>query len=307
MERYGSDKPDTRFGFELKSINDIAEGCGFKVFSSTVQDGGDVRGINIKGHGDSFSRKDISKLEGFAKTYGAKGLAWIKINEGEISSPIAKFFSEDELNSIIERLEGKPGDLLLFVADKPKVVFDSLGNLRVEIAKRLNLLNKEEYNLLWVTEFPLLEYDEEEGRYFAMHHPFTSPMDEDIEYLETEPQKVRGKAYDLVLNGVELGGGSIRIHSSELQQKMFSALGFSEEEAYNQFGFLLNAFKYGTPPHGGIAFGLDRIVMLLTGSESIREVIAFPKTQDAKSLMTEAPGIANQKQLEELHIKVAEE
>jgi len=304
MERYGSDKPDTRFGFELKSVNDIVKNCGFKVFSSTVQNGGDVRGINIKGYGDKFSRKDISKLEDFAKTYGAKGLAWIKIGEGEISSPISKFFTEEELSAIIERLEGAPGDLLLFVADKPKVVFDSLGSLRVEVAKRLGIINKNEYNLLWVTEFPLLEYDEEEDRYVAVHHPFTSPMDEDIELLDSDPSKVRAKAYDLVLNGVELGGGSIRIHSSKLQERMFKTLGFSKEEAYNKFGFLLDAFKYGTPPHGGIAYGLDRLVMLLTGNESIREVIAFPKTQDARSLMTDAPGEVDEKQLKELKVKI---
>lgn len=307
MERYGSDKPDVRFGFELKSINDIVENCGFKVFSGTVKNGGDVRGINIDGYAENFSRKDISKLEDFAKTYGAKGLAWMKINKDGISSPIAKFFNEDELKAIVNRFEAKVGDLLLFVADKTKVVFDSLGSLRVEIAKRLNILDKNEYKLLWVTEFPLLEYDEEEDRYVAVHHPFTSPMDEDINLLDTEPEKVRAKAYDLVLNGVELGGGSIRIHSTKLQRKMFKALGFSEEEAENKFGFLLEAFKYGTPPHGGIAYGLDRLVMLMTGNESIREVIAFPKTQNATSLMTDAPAITDEKQLKELHIKIVEE
>jgi len=304
MERYGSDKPDVRFGFELKCINDIVKDCGFKVFSSTVKNGGDVRGININGYADRFSRKDISKLEDFAKTYGAKGLAWMKISEDVVSSPIAKFFTDEEIKAIIERFECKPGDLLLFVADKAKVVFDSLGSLRVEIAKRLDILNKDEFKLLWVTEFPLLEYDGEAGRYVAVHHPFTSPMDEDIKYLESHPEKVRAKAYDLVLNGVELGGGSIRIHSRDLQKKMFKALGFSEEEANNKFGFLLEAFKYGTPPHGGIAYGLDRLVMLMTGNESIREVIAFPKTQNANSLMTEAPAFADEKQLEELHIKI---
>ncbi len=304
MERYGSDKPDIRFGFELVSLNDILENCGFKVFSSAIKSGGDVRAINIKSHADDFSRKDISKLEDFVKTYGAKGLAWMKLNEDGVSSPIAKFFDEEEINLIVERLEAKTGDLLLFVADKPKVVFDALGSLRVEVAKRLNILEKNAYKLLWVTEFPLFEYDEEENRYVAVHHPFTSPMDEDIELLETSPDKVRAKAYDLALNGVELGGGSIRIHSSELQEKMFNILGFSKEEADNKFGFLLEAFKYGTPPHGGIAYGLDRLIMLLTGNDTIREVIAFPKTQDARSLMTKAPSVADSKQLDELCIQI---
>ncbi|MCT4595026.1 MAG: aspartate--tRNA ligase [Anaeromicrobium sp.] len=303
MERFGSDKPDTRFGFELKSLNDIIENSEFKVFSGTVKKGGDVRGINIDGYGDSFSRKNISKLEDFAKTYGAKGLAWIKITEEGINSPISKFLSEDELSGIVNRFNAKAGDLILIVADESDVVFDSLGHLRVEIAKRLDILNKDEYKLLWVTEFPLFEYDKEEDRYVAKHHPFTCPMDEDIHLLETEPHKVRAKAYDIVLNGVEIGGGSIRIHSSELQQKMFKALGFSEEQAWEKFGFLLEAFKYGTPPHGGIAYGLDRLVMLLTGNDSIREVIAFPKTQNASSPMTEAPTHVEVKQLEELHIE----
>ncbi|PAB60907.1 aspartate--tRNA ligase [Anaeromicrobium sediminis] len=307
MERFGSDKPDTRFGFELKCLNDIVENSEFKVFSGTVKKGGDVRGINIDGYGDSFSRKNISKLEDFAKTYGAKGLAWIKITEEGVNSPIAKFLSEDELNKIVERFSAKAGDLILIVADESDVVYDSLGHLRVEIAKRLDILNKDEYKLLWVTEFPLFEYDKEEDRYVAKHHPFTCPMDEDIHLLETEPHKVRAKAYDIVLNGVEIGGGSIRIHSSELQQKMFKALGFSEEQAWEKFGFLLEAFKYGTPPHGGIAYGLDRLVMLLTGNDSIREVIAFPKTQNASSPMTEAPTYVEVKQLEELHIESAVE
>ncbi len=304
MERYGSDKPDIRFGFELKEINDIAENCGFKVFTDTVKNGGDVRGINIKGNGDKFSRKDITKLEDYAKTYGAKGLAWIKITDEGINSPISKFLSEDEMNKIIERLEAKTGDLLLFVADKPSVVFDSLGHLRVEAAKKLDMLNKNEYKLLWVTEFPLFEYDEEENRYVAKHHPFTSPMDEDLDLLDTAPDQVRAKAYDIVLNGTEIGGGSIRIHSSELQQRMFKALGFTTEQAWARFGFLLEAFKYGTPPHGGIAYGLDRLVMLLTGSDSIREVIAFPKTQNASSPMTEEPSVIDEKLLNELHVKV---
>ncbi len=304
MERYGSDKPDIRFGFELKCINDIVENCGFKVFSEAVRNGGDVRGININGYESHFSRKGIQKLEDYVKTYGAKGLAWIKITEEGIHSPIAKFFTEKEIEEIIERFEAKKGDLILLVADKPDIVFDSLGHLRVEIAKQLGLLNKNEYRLLWVTEFPLFEYDEDEKRYVAKHHPFTSPMDEDIDLLESNPGQARAKAYDIILNGVELGGGSIRIHNTNLQQRMFKALGFTEEEAWKQFGFLLEAFQYGTPPHGGIAYGLDRLVMLLTGNDSIREVIAFPKTQNASSPMTEDPSEVDEKQLEELHIQV---
>ena len=304
MERYGSDKPDIRFGFELKCINDIVENCGFKVFSEAVRNGGDVRGININGYESHFSRKGIQKLEDYVKTYGAKGLAWIKITEEGIHSPIAKFFTKKEIEEIIERFEAKKGDLILLVADKPDIVFDSLGHLRVEIAKQLGLLNKNEYRLLWVTEFPLFEYDEDEKRYVAKHHPFTSPMDEDIDLLESNPGQARAKAYDIILNGVELGGGSIRIHNTNLQQRMFKALGFTEEEAWKQFGFLLEAFQYGTPPHGGIAYGLDRLVMLLTGNDSIREVIAFPKTQNASSPMTEDPSEVDEKQLEELHIQV---
>ncbi|KXG76988.1 aspartate--tRNA ligase [Thermotalea metallivorans] len=304
MERYGSDKPDVRFGFELKCINDIAENCSFKVFADTVKNGGDVRGINVNGYGNRFSRKDIGKLEDYVKTYGAKGLAWIKVTEEGVNSPIGKFFHDAEMDKILQRFDGKPGDLLLFVADKPSVVLDALGHLRVEIAKQLGILNKDEYKLLWVTEFPLFEYDEEEGRYVAKHHPFTSPMEEDLELLETAPEQVRAKAYDIVLNGIELGGGSIRIHSTELQQRMFKALGFTTAQAWEKFGFLLEAFQYGTPPHGGIAYGLDRLVMLLTGNDSIREVIAFPKTQNASSPMTEDPSVVEERQLKELHIRV---
>lgn len=307
MERYGSDKPDVRFGFELKSINDIVQNCEFKVFRDTVNNGGDVRGININGYADQFSRKSITKLEEYVKTYGAKGLAWIKITNEGVNSPIAKFFSEEEMERIVDRFEAQEGDLILLVADKPNVVFDALGHLRVEIAKQLNILDKNDYKLLWVTAFPLLEYDEEEKRYVAKHHPFTSPMEQDIHLLETEPHKVRAKAYDIVLNGIEIGGGSIRIHNGELQQKMFKALGFTEEEAWDKFGFLLDAFKYGTPPHGGIAYGLDRFVMLLTGNDSIREVIAFPKTQNASSPMTEDPSVVDKKQLDELHIQLITE
>ncbi|QZY57043.1 aspartate--tRNA ligase [Crassaminicella profunda] len=303
MDRFGSDKPDIRFGFELKALNDIVKNSGFKVFSDTVKNGGDVRGININGYEGSFSKKGVKKLEDFAKTYGAKGLAWIRITDEGINSPIAKFFSEEEMNSIIERLDGKTGDLILIVADKSSVVYDALGHLRVEIAKKLDILDKNDYKLLWVTDFPLFEYDEEDDRYVAKHHPFTSPKEEDLELLETAPHKARAKAYDIVLNGVEIGGGSIRIHNSDIQKRMFKALGFTEEEAWAQFGFLLEAFKYGTPPHGGIAYGLDRLVMLLTGNNSIREVIAFPKTQNASSPMTEAPSVVDEKQLEELHIQ----
>ncbi len=304
MDRFGSDKPDLRFGFELKNISNIVENSDFKVFSGTVKNGGDIRGININGYADEFSRKDISKLEEYVKTYGAKGLAWIKIGQDEISSPIAKFLKEEELKAIIERLNGKPGDLLLFVADKPAVVYDSLGHLRIEIAKKLGLLDKNKFEFVWITEFPLFEYDEEERRFVAKHHPFTHPMDEDIELLETAPENVRAKAYDLAINGDEICGGSIRINNSQLQQKMFKALGFTMEEAWDKFGFLLEAFKYGVPPHGGVAYGLGRLIMLLTGSDNIRDVIAFPKTQSATCLMTEAPTKVCNEQLEELYIDI---
>ncbi|WP_026475765.1 aspartate--tRNA ligase [Alkaliphilus transvaalensis] len=307
MERYGSDKPDVRFGFELVNVSDLVKGCGFKVFTSAIENGGSVRGINVKGYGDKFSRKDITSLEDYVKTYGAKGLAWIKITNEGVTSPIAKFFNEDEMAAILKAFNGEEGDLILFVADKNSVVLDSLGHLRGEVAKRLGLLNKDEYKALWVTEFPLFEYDEEANRFVAKHHPFTSPVEADIPLLETEPEKVRARAYDMVINGYEVGGGSIRIHSSELQEKMFKALGFSQEEAWDQFGFLLNAFKYGTPPHGGIAFGLDRLIMLLTKEENIREVIAFPKTQNASCPLTNAPAVAEEKALEELSIRTVVE
>ncbi len=304
MERFGVDKPDLRFGFELKDISNLVKDSGFKVFSQTISNGGSVRGINVKGHGDSFSRKNISTLEDYVKTYGAKGLAWIKITEDGITSPIGKFFTDEEMDGILETMDGKKGDLLLFVADKESVVFDSLGNLRNEVAKRLEIIDDNEMKLVWITEFPLFEYDEEENRYVAKHHPFTHPMDEDIGLLETDPQNVRAKAYDIVINGDEMGGGSIRINNSDLQKKMFTALGFTEEEAWDKFGFLLEAFKYGTPPHGGIAYGLDRLIMLLSDTSNIRDVIAFPKTQSATCLMTNAPTIVSQKQLEEAHIKL---
>ncbi|MDI6706216.1 MAG: aspartate--tRNA ligase [Bacillota bacterium] len=304
MERYGSDKPDTRFGLELVDITDLVRTSGFKVFSQTAEEGGEIRGLNAKGCGERFSRREIDALAEYVKPFGAKGLAWMVITGDEVKSPIAKFLKEEEINSIVERMKGERGDLLLLVADKPAVVFDSLGQLRLELGRKLGLIEKNSYNLLWVTHFPLLEYDEEEGRYVAVHHPFTSPVEEDIPLLETDPGSVRAQAYDLVLNGIELGGGSIRIHSSELQQKMFKALGFTEDHAYEKFGFLLDAFRYGTPPHGGIAFGLDRLVMLLAGRESIRDVIAFPKTQNAACLMSGAPSPAGDKQLKEIHIKV---
>ncbi|MCQ4921887.1 aspartate--tRNA ligase [Tissierella carlieri] len=304
MERYGVDKPDLRFGFELKNISDLVQNCGFKVFSGAVESQGSVRGINIKGYGDRFTRKDITALEDYAKTYGAKGLAWIKITEEGITSPIAKFFSEEEFANILERMEGEKGDLILFVADKNSVVYDSLGNLRNEVAKRLNIIDPSDMKLVWITEFPLFEYDEEENRYVAKHHPFTHPMDEDIELLESQPEKVRAKAYDIVINGDEMGGGSIRINNSDLQKRMFSALGFTEEEAWDKFGFLLEAFKYGTPPHGGIAYGFDRLIMLLSNTSNIRDVIAFPKTQSATCLMTSAPTTVSEKQLEEVHVKL---
>lgn len=303
MARYGSDKPDTRFGLELKDVSDIVKDSNFKVFTGAIERGGSVRAINAKGCGNTFSRREIDGLVDYVKDYGAKGLAWIVVEEENYKSPIVKFFEDEHMDALAQRLEAEHGDLLLFVADKDEVVFHALGELRLELGRRLELLDDSKYNLLWVTEFPLLEYDEEEKRYVAIHHPFTSPMDEDIKYLESHPEKVRSKAYDIVLNGVELGGGSIRIHDSNLQKKVFKALGFTEEQAWERFGFLLKSFEYGAPPHGGIAYGLDRLVMLLAGEDSIREVIAFPKVQNASDLMTEAPAPVDEKQLKELHIK----
>ena len=304
MERFGSDKPDIRFGFELQNLTDVLRGCGFKVFAGTIENGGSVRGINVKG-GAKFSRKEIDSLVEFVKSYRAKGLAWLKWAEsGEISSSYAKFLTDEENNAIKTAMGAEAGDLLLIVADTNKVVFDSLGALRCECAKRMNLLDPFDFRFLWVTEFPLLEYSEEDGRFYAMHHPFTAPMDEDLQYLDTEPGRVRAKAYDIVLNGTELGGGSIRIHDNKIQSKMFSVLGLSEEEAKEKFGYLLEAFRYGVPPHGGLAFGLDRLVTLILGLEDIRDVIAFPKVQNASELMTKCPSDPDPKALEELGLAI---
>jgi len=306
MDRFGSDKPDIRFGLELVDISDIVKNCGFKVFEGAIENGGSVRGINAKTCG-TFSRKQIDALVEVGKTYGAKGIAWLAIGEdGTIKSSFTKFISEDISQEIIKAMDGQNGDLLLFCADKNSIVYDALGNLRLEIAKRLNLTSKDDYSFVWVTEFPLLEWDEEEERYVAKHHPFTMPMDEDIKLLTTDPGKVRAKAYDICLNGVELGGGSIRIYQKDIQEKMFSALGFTKEAAYENFGFLLNAFKYGVPPHGGLAYGFDRMIMLMTKEDSIRDVIAFPKVKDASCPMTDAPGMVTKKQLEELGLKIDE-
>lgn len=307
MERFGSDKPDTRFGLELNDVSEIVKSCDFKVFTGAIEAGGSVRGINVKGGADKFSRKEIDALGEYVKTYRAKGLAWLIIGETEHRSSFAKFLSSDDVDAIINAMGGEVGDILMFVADTNKVVFDSLGALRLEIAKRLNLIEEGSFDLLWVTEFPQFEYSEEEGRFTAMHHPFTAPMDEDIQYLESDPGRVRAKAYDIIINGCEAGGGSIRIFNSELQERMFTALGFSKEEAWKRFGYLLEAFKYGTPPHGGMAYGLDRLVMLLTGCDNIKDVIAFPKVQNASELMTNAPDTVDQKQLEELFIDIVKE
>ena len=306
MDRFGSDKPDTRFGMELKDVTDVVKGCGFGVFTGAIENGGSVRGINAEGQG-AMPRKKIDALVEVAKTYGAKGLAYLAINEdGTYKSSFSKFMTEDELASLVNAMGGKPGDLLLFAADKNSVVWAVLGALRLHIAEELGLLDKNQFNFLWITEFPLLEWNEEQNRFVAMHHPFTMPMDEDLQYLDSDPGRVRAKAYDIVLNGTEIGGGSVRIYQSDVQEKMFECLGFSKEDAYNRFGFLLNAFKYGVPPHAGLAYGLDRLVMLLVKADSIREVIAFPKVKDASCLMTNAPDIVDDKQLEELFIQVVE-
>ena len=304
MDRFGSDKPDIRFGFELKNLSSLLTNTEFKVFAGAIAAGGSVRGINVKG-GASFTRKEIDALGEFVKSYRAKGLAWLKWNEsGEISSSYAKFLTESENDSIKAALDAAPGDLLLIVADKDSVVFDALGALRCHCADKLGLLDPMEFKFLWVTEFPLLEYSEEDGRFYAKHHPFTMPMDEDLQYIDTDPGRVRAKAYDIVLNGTELGGGSIRIHSAEIQAKMFEVLGFTPEDANNKFGFLLDAFKYGVPPHGGLAFGLDRLVALSLGLTDIRDVIAFPKVQNASELMSKCPAETDEKSLAELGIAI---
>ena len=303
MEKYGSDKPDLRFGMEITNLSDVVKECGFKVFTDAVANGGSVRGLCLEG-GASMGRKDIDRLVEFVKTFKAKGLAWIQLKEEGVKSPIAKFFSEEELNKIIETMGAKTGDLILIVADKNSVVLKALGELRLELSRKFDLVkDKSEFNFTWITEFDLLEYDEEEGRYFAAHHPFTMPMDEDIKYLDTDPGRVRAKAYDLVLNGEELGGGSIRIHDTKLQEKMFEVLGFTQESAWERFGFLLEAFKFGPPPHGGLAFGLDRMIMFLAGTENIKDVITFPKNQNAFCYLTEAPNIVDGEQLKELGIE----
>ena len=304
MERFGSDKPDLRFGMELCDVTDVVKDCEFVVFKNAIEAGGSVRGINAEGQG-AMPRKKIDALVDFAKGYGAKGLAYIAIHEdGTMKSSFAKFMKDEEMQALVEKMNGKPGDLLLFAADKSKLVYDVLGALRLEIADQLGLLKKDEYRFVWITEFPLLEWSEELGRYQAMHHPFTMPMEEDLQYIESDPGRVRSKAYDIVLNGTEIGGGSVRIHQDDIQEMMFKALGFTMERAYDQFGFLLNAFKYGVPPHAGLAYGLDRLVMLMAQEDSIRDVIAFPKVKDASCLMSEAPNTVDAKQLEELGISI---
>jgi len=305
MERFGSDKPDIRFGLELKNVSEVVKNCGFAVFTGALGKGGSVRGINAEGQAE-MPRKKIDALVEFAKGYGAKGLAYLAIEaDGSYKSSFAKFMTEEELKALAAAMNGKAGDLLLFAADEDDIVFSVLGALRIEIAKSLDLIHKDEYKFLWVTEFPLLEYSKEENRFTAKHHPFTMLMEEDIPLLETDPGKVRAKAYDITLNGTEIGGGSVRIFQSDVQEKMFEVLGFTKEEAYDRFGFLLNAFKYGVPPHAGLAYGLDRLVMLMTQEDSIRDVIAFPKVKDASDLMTDAPNVVDEKQLKELAIALA--
>ena len=304
MERYGSDKPDTRVGFELNDITGLVNNCDFKVFIDAIAAGGSVRGICITGAADKYTRKKIDKLTEAVRSYGAKGMVWMKVNDSEVTSSVNKFFSQEQLQEIADAMKAESGDLILIVSDKNKVVFDSLGFLRRHIAGELGLLDDNQYNLLWVVDFPLFEYDEETDSYHAMHHPFTSPKAEDAHLLKTEPTKAKANAYDIVLNGVELGGGSIRIHDRDMQEDMFRALDMSQEEIDEKFGFLVEAFKYGTPPHGGLAYGLDRLVMLLTGEKSIREVIAFPKNQNAQCMVSEAPGVVEEQQLDELGIRL---
>ena len=306
MDRFGSDKPDIRFGMELTDVSSVVKGCGFGVFTGALENGGSVRGINVSGQG-GMSRKKIDKLVEYAKGCGAKGLAYLCINEdGTYKSSFAKFMTENELDELVSAMEGKPGDLLLFAADSNKIVWEVLGSLRCMIAGELGMIDEDEFAFLWITDFPLFEYSEEQGRFVAMHHPFTMPYEEDIEYILSDPAKVRAQAYDIVLNGCELGGGSIRIHREDVQEKMFEALGFTNEEAHDRFGFLLDAFSYGVPPHAGLAYGLDRMIMLMTKSDSIRDVIAFPKVKDASCLMTNAPSRVDDIQLEELCLSVKE-
>lgn len=306
MDRYGSDKPDVRFGMELTNVTEVVKDCEFVVFKGAIENGGTVRGINAKGQGE-MPRKKIDKLVSFAKDYGAKGLAYIAIqSDGTVKSSFAKFMKEEEMTALIDAMDGENGDLLLFAADKNKVVWDVLGALRLELARQMDLLDKNEYKFLWITEFPLLEWNEEQNRYTAMHHPFTMPMEEDLPYIDTDPGRVRAKAYDITLNGNEIGGGSVRIFNPEIQSKMFEVLGFTPEQAQEQFGFLLTAFKYGVPPHAGLAYGLDRLVMLMAKQDSIRDVIAFPKVKDASDLMTEAPTTVAQEQLDELGLQIVE-
>ena len=306
MDRFGSDKPDTRFGMELNDVTDVVRDCEFAVFKNAIADGGSVRGINAKGQG-TMPRKKIDALVAFVKDYGAKGLAYIAIQpDGSIKSSFAKFMKDEEMQALIAAMQGEPGDLLLFAADKNKIVYASLGALRLELADKMGLLDKNQYNFLWVTEFPLLEWSDEENRFQAMHHPFTMPMEEDWDKIDSDPGAVRAKAYDIVLNGTEIGGGSVRIHQDDIQEKMFEALGFTKERAHEQFGFLLDAFKYGVPPHAGLAYGLDRLIMLMAKVDSIRDVIAFPKVKDASCLLTNAPDTVDEKQLEELGIRVNE-
>ncbi len=304
MDRFGSDKPDTRFGMEFVDISDEVKSCGFKVFSEAVKNGGSVRCINAKSLGGKLTRKTLDSLGEYVKTYRAKGMAWIVVEDGKLRSQITKFLSEDEINAILKKTEAEVGDAILIIADKNEIVYDALGNLRLEVARRFDLIDKTKLNFLWVTDFPLFEYSEDEGRYVAKHHPFTHPVDEDIDKLETEPQNVRAKAYDIILNGNEIGGGSLRIFNSELQEKMFKALGFTHDEAWNRFGYLLEAFKYGIPPHGGLAYGFDRLVMIMAGCDSIRDVIPFPKAQTASEIMMKSPSYVDKKQLDELGISV---
>lgn len=307
MERFGSDKPDTRFGMELVNVSDVVKDCGFGVFTSALESGGSVRGINAKGQAE-MPRKKIDALVDFAKGYGAKGLAYLSVlPDGTYKSSFAKFMTEEELKALVAAMNGEPGDLLLFAADKDTIVFSVLGALRLEVGEQMGLIDHDKFNFLWVTEFPLLEWSEEENRFVAVHHPFTMPMDEDLQYIDTDPGRVRAKAYDIVLNGTELGGGSVRIYQSDVQEKMFEVLGFTKEDAHNRFGFLLDAFKYGVPPHAGLAYGLDRMVMLLVKADSIREVMAFPKVKDASCLMTNAPDVVDEVQLKELHLELAPE